>query len=69
MEIDMSYVNNQMDFRAPAGIQELSFDEVDDVNGGLVPIILLAAAVATTAQFGFILGVFSGIGKKARAAV
>jgi hypothetical protein len=46
MEIDMSYMNNQMEFRAPAGIQELSFDEIDEVNGGhpvLIGLALLGA--------------------------
>jgi hypothetical protein len=50
VEIDMSYVNNQIDFRAPVGIQELSFDDVDNVNGGAGAICAAARAAAAFAR-------------------
>lgn len=59
----MSYISNA-EF-APAGnIQELSMDEIENVNGGIVPLALAAAVAATTVQFSFIRGVFDGIREK-----
>lgn len=43
----MSYMNNS-EFAPAGGIQELSFDEVDQVEGAIVPLVLgvIAAGVA-----------------------
>jgi hypothetical protein len=63
----MSYVDNNAAF-APAGeIQELAFDEIEQVNGAIVPLVLAGAVLATTVQFSFIRGVFAGIREKAAA--
>lgn len=45
------------------GIQELTVDEADGVAGGPLPVLGLAV-LATTVQFSFIRGVFSGVRKK-----
>jgi hypothetical protein len=51
---------------APAGgIQELSFDEIDEVVGGFVPLVFAGAVLATTVQFSFVRGVFAGRREKA----
>lgn len=52
----MSYTNGSAAFAG--GIQELSFDEIDQVDGGLAPL----AAAALAAGGGFALGVAVGFG-------
>lgn len=44
----------------PAEIQELSINELEEVNGGLIPLALAGAALATTVQFSFVVGIFAG---------
>lgn len=44
----------------------LSLDEIEQVNGGVAPVILGLAVLATTAKIGFVRGVFSGIRQKAQ---
>ena len=45
---------------APAGgIQELSFDQIEDVNGGN-PLVIVAVVVVAVIVVGFGLGVVSG---------
>lgn len=59
----MSYMN-QNEFAPAAGIQELSFEEMETVGGGVAPLILAAAVGATYVKFSFIRGVFAGIREK-----
>ncbi len=42
-------------------IEEMTVDQIGDVEGGLVPILLAAAVLATTVEFSFVAGVFDGI--------
>ena len=44
----MSYMDHTA-FADVGGIQELSFDEVDNVNGGFIPIIVAYYAIAIAA--------------------
>ena len=44
----MSYMDHTA-FADVGGIQELSFDEVDNVNGGIIPIIVAYYAIAIAA--------------------
>jgi hypothetical protein len=62
----MSYMN-QAAFAPAGGIQELNFDEIEHVNGAIVPLVLAGAVLATTVEFSFVLGVFRGIRDKAEA--
>lgn len=52
---------------AKSHINELSVAEIHEVDGGLVPLALAAAGLATTAKFSFVIGVFAGIREKAGA--
>lgn len=40
----MSYIDSNAVFAG--GIQELSFDEIEQVDGGLLPVLLLGVAIA-----------------------
>jgi lactobin A/cerein 7B family class IIb bacteriocin len=42
----MSYMDSNQIFAPANGIQELSFNEIDQVDGGLLPAILALAALA-----------------------
>ena len=63
----MSYMDTHAAFAPAGGIQELSFDELDQVDGGIIPLVLAGAVLATTVKFSFIRGVFAGIREKAEA--
>ena len=63
----MSYMNTHAAFAPAGGIQELSFDEIDLVGGGIAPLVLAGAVLAATVKFSFIRGVFAGIREKAQA--
>lgn len=41
----MSYVDHKADFAPAGGIQELSFDEIEEVAGGIWPYLAVAGAV------------------------
>lgn len=45
-------------------IENLSLNEMDEVNGGIVPIVVIAAAAATGVEFAFVIGIFAGIREK-----
>lgn len=45
-------------------IVALSDEEISSVDGGVVPIFLAAAVLATTVEFSFVAGVFDGIYNK-----
>lgn len=45
-------------------IQEISEEQINEVDGGIVPIVLAAAVLATTVEFSFVVGVFHGIHNK-----
>ncbi len=62
----MSYMN-QAAFAPAGGIQELSFDEIDEVSGGalFVPALIFlgkaaAAGIAGTVAVGFVDGLIEG---------
>ena len=42
----MSYMNDHAQFSPAGGIQELTFDEIDEVGGGPGPLVILAAVAA-----------------------
>lgn len=46
-------------------LTEMNVSEMDQVDGGLVPIALAAAALATTVEFSFVIGYFDGVAAKA----
>ncbi len=67
----MSYMNTHAAFAPAGGIQELSFDEIDEVAGGpfLVPVLIFlgkaaAAGIAGTAAVGFVDGLIEGFSDK-----
>ena len=41
-------------------LSELSLDEIDSVNGGLIPLALAAAVLCTSVEFSFVVGIFHG---------
>ncbi len=45
-------------------IEELSQDELELVGGGLVPLALAGAIIATSGTFSFTIGIFDGIREK-----
>ncbi|MEN9682743.1 MAG: hypothetical protein RLZZ427_494 [Pseudomonadota bacterium] len=54
----MSYMNDSAVFTD--GIQELSFDEIDEVNGGLAPLIVAGLVVGGIILICFAAGVAAG---------
>jgi lactobin A/cerein 7B family class IIb bacteriocin len=48
-----------------SAIMAITNDELDAVNGGIVPIILALAVAATYVEFKFIDGVFKGVARRA----
>ena len=50
-----------VDVRAKDLASKMTVDQIGDVEGGLVPILLAAAVLATTVEFSFVAGVFDGI--------
>ena len=60
----MSYMNTHAAFAPAGGIQELSFDEVDLVDGAIVPFFFAAACAATYIQMRFIDGMIKGYHSK-----
>ena len=47
-------------------IHELNVEEIEQVDGGIVPLALAAAVAVTAVEFSFIAGVFDGIAARAR---
>lgn len=45
----MSYMDHNDAFAPAGGIQELSFDEIEEVSGGFAPIVAAAIAIARAA--------------------
>lgn len=60
----MTYIPQQEGFFRENEIQELSLDELDSINGGLVPLALAAAIIVTGGTFSFTIGIFDGIAEK-----
>jgi lactobin A/cerein 7B family class IIb bacteriocin len=51
---------NHTDFEMPSNIQEISFDEIDEVNGGLGPLAIVAIAAVVVVGAAFVAGVVDG---------
>lgn len=49
---------------AERDIVDLSDDDIASVSGGLVPLALAGAIIATGATFSFTIGIFDGIAEK-----
>lgn len=45
-------------------IESLMDQEVEEVSGGIVPLVLAAAVISTGATFAFTIGIFDGIAEK-----
>lgn len=60
----MSYEDHAV-FAEGREIQGLSLEEVQQVNGGIIPLALAGAVLLTTVEFSFIAGVFDGIAQSA----
>ena len=55
------YTSNHSEFSRSAQCAELTFNEIETVNGGIVPLAALGAVAATTALIGLVDGIFTGI--------
>jgi len=58
-------MNESAAFATNGVIQELTLEEIEQANGGIVPLVLAAAVLCTAVEFSFIAGVFDGIAEKA----
>lgn len=56
----MSYMDHNAAFAPAGGIQELSFDEVGEVDGGIVPIVAAVLIVGGVILVGFAIGLAAG---------
>jgi lactobin A/cerein 7B family class IIb bacteriocin len=57
----MSYMDGSI---TDGGVIDLSIDEIENVSGGIIPLLL--AAAATYIEFSFVIGVFDGASASAR---
>lgn len=60
----MSYMDHNTAFATAGGIQEMNFNEIDEVNGGFIPAIVAFAATpqgAAAIRVGFALGTIAAI--------
>jgi lactobin A/cerein 7B family class IIb bacteriocin len=60
----MSYMDHNATFANAGGVQELSFNEIDAVDGGIIPAIVAFAATpagAAAIRVGFALGTIAAI--------
>ncbi len=55
----MSYMNHS-EFTPAGGIQELSFDEVEQVDGAIAPLVIIAVLVVVVLGAAFIGGAIDG---------
>lgn len=55
----MSYMDHTA-FADVGGIQELSFDEVEQVDGAIAPLVIIAVAAVVILGAAFIAGVIDG---------
>ncbi len=55
------YASDHSAFIRSAQCAELTLDEIETVNGGIVPLAALGAVAATTALIGLVDGIFTGI--------
>jgi hypothetical protein len=53
----MTYMQNDL---AVGGIQELSLSEIDEVNGAIGPLVILAVAAVVVVGAAFVAGVVDG---------
>lgn len=56
----MSYMNHNAAFAPADGIQELSFDEVEQVDGALAPVAVAIVVVVAVVLVAFAVGVAVG---------
>ncbi|MBS3932436.1 MAG: class IIb bacteriocin, lactobin A/cerein 7B family, partial [Sphingomonadales bacterium] len=56
----MSYMDQKVAFAHAGGIQEMNFNEIDEVDGGLAPLAIAAIVVVAVVVVSFGAGVITG---------